>query len=123
MEALKRDTFFQNILQETQSTAIIRGVVTVVFGYWSNEDYHRKVSEAITGELKKIPKPDCGPRPLKMVYDDIPNIDVSFTVEGFKEALTTRYRNDPNRDYNHVREEIERNSIGLSGWSALISLA
>ncbi|VFQ84118.1 unnamed protein product [Cuscuta campestris] len=45
-----------------------------------------------------------------MVYDDIPNIDVSFTVEGFKEALTTRYRNDPNRDYNHVREEIERNT-------------
>ncbi|VFQ61888.1 unnamed protein product [Cuscuta campestris] len=44
-----------------------------------------------------------------MVYDDISNIDVSSDIEGLKEALAGRYKNDPNRDYNYICEEIERN--------------
>ncbi|VFQ84155.1 unnamed protein product [Cuscuta campestris] len=102
MEALMRDTFFQPILQETLPDAIIRGVLSVVFGYWGDKE------KAVTAEQKKIPKPDRGP-PVEMVYDNILNIDVSSDTEGLKEALTSRYQNDPNHDYNHICEEDDSN--------------
>ncbi|VFQ61852.1 unnamed protein product [Cuscuta campestris] len=108
MEALKRDMLFPSILQETQTNAIIRGVLTVVFGYWSDKDCYNKVSEAVNKELQKLHKPNNEP-PVRMVYHDIPNIDVSPDIEGLKEALAIRYRDDPNQDYNHICEEVDSN--------------
>lgn len=114
MEALKRDALFQSILQETQTTAIIRGLLSVVIGYWSDKDCYNKLSEAITAELLRIHKPN-NEGPLQMVVDDIPDIDVTPDIEGLKKALAIRYENDPNRDYKHVCEEVERKKSYFEG--------
>ncbi|CAH9116754.1 unnamed protein product [Cuscuta europaea] len=107
MEDLKRDTFLGCVLEETETTAIIRGVLSIIVGYWSDQKFYNKLKGAIKGAIKEA-RCNHPLRNAKMVYDTIINIDVSSDVEGLKEALAAKYRNDPNRDYERICEEIDR---------------
>ncbi|CAH9126940.1 unnamed protein product [Cuscuta epithymum] len=107
MEDLKRDRSLGCILQETETTAIIRGVLSIIVGYWCDKDFYNKLDEAIKGAIKEARRKNPIPK-REMVYDTIIDIDVSSDVEGLKEALATKYRNDPKHDYERICEEIDR---------------